>query len=164
MIYFTSDLHIGHYNIIKYRSSKNFSSLKEHDEFMLNKISELKKRDILYIIGDFIFKSKNYDYYINEINKMSCRIKLVMGNHDDIRLYKENRIEIQLPIFSYKNIWISHIPIHPNEIRNRLGNIHGHLHEEIIPDKRYFNVNIDVNNYEFVNFDYIKTYFKNIRQ
>ena len=56
---------------------------------------------------------------------MKCRIKLVMGNHDDHRLYKESIFEMQLPFFSYKSYWISHCPIHPQELRNRKGNIHG---------------------------------------
>lgn len=59
-------------------------------------------------------------------------------------------ILIQLPLFSYKNTWISHCPIHPQELRNRDGNIHGHLHNSIVPDLRYFNVNLDVNGYDFV--------------
>ena len=69
-------------------------------------------------------------------------------------------MEIQLPLFSYKGIWLSHCPIHPLELRGREGNAHGHLHLEKLNDKRYFNVNIDVNNYEFVTFDKIKESLK----
>lgn len=130
-------------------------------------MSKLKKRDILFILGDFLFDSDKYDYYVEQLAKMSCRIKLVLGNHDSMKLYKETRIpglEIQLPLFSYKNYWISHCPIHAQEIRNRYLNIHGHLHSEsvmtcnengIVPDLRYFNVNIEDNNFKFVEFDKI---------
>jgi len=158
MNYFTSDFHLGHRVLVpKYR---NFSSQDEHDSLILDMISKLKKRDILYILGDFIFDSERYDYYIQQMNKMSCRIKLVMGNHDSLQLYKEPKFEIQLPLYSYKNHWISHCPIHPQEIRNRAGNIHGHLHHGIIDDPRYFNVNLDVNDFKFVDFDYIAHKFK----
>jgi len=175
MNYFTSDLHLGHNVIHKYRTDK-FSSQQEHDEYIFDKISKLKKREILHIIGDFIFDSDKYDYYIETMKKMNCRIKLVMGNHDSLRLYKEDRFEIQLPLYSYKGFWISHCPIHPMELRSRNGCIHGHLHQEIvkkpiysdlesnvndlcIKDERYFNVNLDVNNYEFILFDEIKEKF-----
>ena len=163
MVYFTSDLHLGHKAIPKYRN--RFNDLQEHDRFMLDKIKALGKRDILYVIGDFLFDGEHYNEYLEELKTYSCRIKLVPGNHDSRELYKEyntnSNIEIQLPLFSYKNMWISHCPIHPNEMRNRKGCIHGHLHEETLNDKSYFNVNIDVNNYEFVTLEELKDYFEN---
>ncbi len=167
MVYFTSDLHLGHKAIPKYRD--RFESMEEHDEFMLTKMEMLGKRDILYVLGDFLFDGPHYDEYIQRIRKMKCRIKLIFGNHDSLRLYEEinqkpkspeGSIEIQLPLFSYKNTWITHCPIHPSEMRSRKGCIHGHMHLEELDDERYFNVNIDVNDYEFVLFDDIKKYFK----
>jgi calcineurin-like phosphoesterase family protein len=166
MVYFTSDLHLQHKAIHKYR---HFKTTEENDEYFLQKIESLKKRDILYILGDFIFDGPKYDEYIQRIRKAKCRIKLIMGNHDSLLLYKEinqksqtpeGSIEIQLPFFSYKNFWISHCPIHPQEMRRRQGNIHGHLHNNVIQDDRYFNVSPERNNYEFVDFEKIKEYFK----
>lgn len=162
-VLFTSDLHLGHNAILKYRSQ--FQTLEDHDEAILDMIAKLKKRSVLYILGDFIFDSDKYDYYIDQFNKMDCRIKLVMGNHDSLKLYKEERFEIQLPFFSYKNNWISHCPIHPQEMRGRDLNIHGHLHGGNIrkelnhcefTDDRYFNVNLDNNDFKSVPFDLIK--------
>ena len=162
MVYFTSDLHLGHRAIPKYRD--RFSTLEEHDRFMLNKIKALGKRDVLFIVGDFLFDGPHYEEYIKEIKTFKCRIKLVLGNHDSKKLYKEynidSNIEPQLPLFSYKNMWISHCPIHPGELRNRNGCIHGHLHLENLLSKDYFNVNIDVNDYEFVPLETIKKYLE----
>lgn len=179
MNYFTSDLHLGHKNIAKYRDI--FSSVEEHDEYILSQMEKLNKRDILFVLGDFLFDGPHFDEYIERIHKMDkFRIKLVMGNHDSLKLYNKltPKIEIQLPLFSYKNKWISHAPIHPDELRNREGNIHGHLHKMVVqkeqidteifglpvkksqvPDERYFNVNLDVNDYKFVNYEEIKTHF-----
>ena len=171
MVYFTSDLHLGHRAIPKYREP--FKDMKSHDDYIIDKILELGKRDILFILGDFLFDGEHYDEYIQRLSKKKCRIKLVMGNHDSMKLYKEDIFEIQLPLFSYKNTWLSHAPIHPQELRGRYGNIHGHLHLEKVqehyidsfmcniyrPDPRYFNVNLDVNDYKFVNFEDIKGYF-----
>jgi calcineurin-like phosphoesterase family protein len=157
MVFFSSDFHLGHKVITKYRTQ--FGSIKEHDECILDSISKLTKRQLLYINGDFIFESPLYEHYLQQINKMPCRIKVIMGNHDNVDLYKQTiakNIEIQLPLFSYKNIWVSHCPIHPKEIRGRLGNIHGHLHGGIINDPYYFNVNLDNNNFKFVPFELIK--------
>lgn len=154
MIYFSSDFHLGHKVIVpKYRQ---FESQDEHDSIILDQMSELSKRDILYVLGDFIFDSKKYDWYIEQINKMSCRIKLVMGNHDSLKLYKEPKLEVQLPLVSYKNFWLSHCPMHTKELRGRIANIHGHLHGSDIEDDRYFNVNLDNNKFKFVPFEQIK--------
>lgn len=173
MVAFTSDLHIGHRNIYKYR---NFTTSEENTQFCLHQISTLKKRDTLFILGDFIFDLPGDPEFVEnvlrEISKMPIRnIKLVMGNHDSRSLYTlgpKYGIGIQLPLFSYKNFWVSHPPIHPGEIRNRLGCIHGHLHGERVEkeihngffqDMRYFNVNIDLD-YRFYDFEEIKDRFK----
>jgi calcineurin-like phosphoesterase family protein len=172
MVYFTSDLHIGHKAIFKYRTK--FSTSKQHHRYMIDKIIELGKRDVLYSLGDFLFDDKgdhSFQQVFDEIQERAkCRIKIVMGNHDSLKLYEkcsihvkpsENRFEMQLPLFCYKNNWVSHCPIHPQEFRKRKLNIHGHLHLENINDERYFNVNIDQNNYEFVEFSEISKRIKN---
>lgn len=123
-------------------------------------MSKLNKRTILFILGDFLFDGPHFETYLHRIAKFPCTIKLVMGNHDSMQLYTQTiapNISIQLPLFSYKNTWISHCPIHPQELRNRDGNIHGHLHNSIVPDLRYFNVNLDVNEYDFVPLNKILT-------
>ena len=42
----------------------------------------------------------------------------------------------------YKEFWLSHAPIHPEELRDRI-NIHGHVHYKNIDDARYFNVSCE---------------------
>lgn len=171
----------GHRAIVKYRPQ--FKSAREHDLHIIDMIIKLGKRDILMVLGDFLFDGDHYDEYIELLSKKKCRIKLVMGNHDSMKLYKEDIFEMQLPLFSYKNKWISHAPIHPQEIRGRLGNIHGHLHGDVVtkevnkrmyvyggleqvtyqtPDERYFNVNLDNNNFEFVKVEKITEYFEKL--
>lgn len=169
MVYFTSDLHIGHRAITKYRP--RFSSMEEHDNFMIDRILELSKRDVLYIIGDGIFDGENFDLYIERLRAKKCRIKYVFGNHCTLKLLEHRDLfEIQLPFFSYKNMWVSHCPIHPQEMRNRTKCIHGHIHSGSVEledefkikheDSRYFNVNIEDNNYQFVDAEIIKKFFK----
>jgi len=168
MNYFTSDLHLGHKAIVKYRSQ--FNTAEEHDEYWLQKMEKLGKRDILFVLGDFLFDGPNYDKYILRIRKMKVRIKLVFGNHDSLLLYKEvnqkpqspeGSIELQLPLFSYKNTWISHCPIHPKELRNRRGCIHGHLHNSVLddPNEVYFDVCPEKHNFEFVKWEEINEFY-----
>jgi calcineurin-like phosphoesterase family protein len=157
MVLFTSDLHIGHKNICKYRPV--FSTAEEHDEYMFRKIEELDKRVLLIVLGDFVFDSPKYSEHIQRLRNVACRIRFVMGNHDSLKLLKEDFLEHREALASYKHMWLSHCPIHPSELRDKKGNIHGHLHSQIIDDPRYFNVNIENHNYEFVPLDTIKEAF-----
>ena len=120
----SSDFHFGHKSILKYRPQ--FETIEQHDNAILTEMSKLTKRDVLYILGDFLFDCDNFEWYLTQIAKMPLRIKLVLGNHDSRELYSQTiapNIEIQLPLFLYKNYWISHCPIHPQEIRGRMANI-----------------------------------------
>ena len=164
MVYFTSDLHIHHKNICEYRINKGFKTTEEHDNYWIHKILSLGKRDILYILGDFIFDTdvEIFNQTINKLSNIKCRIKVIMGNHDSLSLYKIHnpKIEIQLPLFTYKDFWLSHCPIHPQEMWARKGNVHGHLHNAILDDKLYFDVSPEKHNYEFVTLDKIKEYYE----
>ena len=159
--YFSSDWHLGHKSILKYR--EQFKTIEEHDEAIFTELAKLNKRDILYILGDFLFDCENFEKYLERISHYPCRIKLVLGNHDSLKLYSQTvakNIELQLPLFSMKNFWISHCPIHEQELRGRIGNIHGHLHFAELDDQRYFDVGLDKNNFKFVDFEEIKNIFK----
>ena len=92
-----------------------------------------------------------------------------MGNHDSLKLYSQTiaqNLMLHLPLVNYKNFWLSHCPIHEQELRGRLGNIHGHLHGAYVEDQsgsinyNYFNVNLDNNDFKLVELDTIKNYFK----
>lgn len=102
---FTSDWHLNHNAILKYRTQ--FNSIEEHDQNIFDQLSVLNKRDIVFVLGDILFDGDKYDYYIETLAKMSCRYKFVLGNHDSLKLYKETRLtnmELCLPLFPYKNM------------------------------------------------------------
>lgn len=85
----TSDVHIGHKNIVKGISEwedkspcRNFETLEEHDSTIIDNINKLvHKDDILYILGDIFFGGR--DVIISYRNRIICNnIHLVLGNHD----------------------------------------------------------------------------------
>lgn len=173
MVYFTSDLHLGHKSICKYRPQ--FKTMEEHDEYMFSLLEALDKRALVFILGDFLFDGPHYEAYAERLSKLQCRIRFIMGNHDSLKLLQEDWIEHREPLASYKGMWLSHCPIHPQEMRKRTGNVHGHLHSEVvqkatyniesdcndryISDKNYFNVNIENHDYQLVPLQTIKDYF-----
>lgn len=79
MIWFTSDTHFNHANIIKY-CNRPFSSIQEMNETIINNWnSVVTKDDTVYHLGDFAFGK------VNEFaNKLNGKIVLIKGNHDTI--------------------------------------------------------------------------------
>ena len=64
MIYFTSDLHFGHSNIIKL-CNRPFATVEEMDRALMEGWNKkVKKCDTVYIIGDIIWDKKLVEYYI----------------------------------------------------------------------------------------------------
>lgn len=80
-IFFTSDQHYGHENIIKY-CDRPFSSVKEMDEVMIeNHNKTVKPEDTVYMVGDFAFH-----YHPEDILKLAKKLNgkkvWITGNHD----------------------------------------------------------------------------------
>ena len=81
MIWFTSDPHFGHRNIITY-SKRPFADLQAHDEGLLaNWNAAVKPGDVIYCLGDFCFYRKR-----EEVERLLARLNgtkfLITGNHD----------------------------------------------------------------------------------
>lgn len=83
MNYFTSDLHLGHKNIIlPSYDNRPFSTIKEHDQTIINNINQtVTTNDLLYILGDIGMCSSMYLESLLE--KIHCKnLYLIRGNHD----------------------------------------------------------------------------------
>lgn len=82
MIYFTSDTHFHHANIIKY-SNRPFADKWEMNEALItNWNSIVQPEDTIYHLGDVSFgDEKETDKIFNRLNG---DIKLCYGNHDQV--------------------------------------------------------------------------------
>jgi len=122
-VYITSDLHLGH----KLASeNRGFGSIKEHDDAVLESISSVvNKRTLLWVLGDV---AMDRDALLR-FKEIRCRKKLVAGNHDDYHSDYNNIFENIYGMTKYKKMWLTHCPIHPQEMYRCLANIHGHIHK-----------------------------------
>lgn len=80
-IFFTSDLHFGHENVIGF-DNRPFSSVEEMDAELIKRWNEkVSAGDLVYVLGDFIWKTRNNDApaLLNSLNGQKYLIK---GNHD----------------------------------------------------------------------------------
>lgn len=154
-VFFIADTHFGHRSICKYRPE--FKTLQEHDEFIIanwNKVVT-KAKYIVWVLGDMCIKNKLYDMD-KIINRLNGTIQLITGNHCHLPYYDNNRVRIRNGLTKKYGFWLSHCPIHPNELRGKQ-NIHGHVHNKTIDDKRYINVCADNINYTPMDLDYIRS-------
>lgn len=166
-IFFTSDTHFSHKNIIEYEN-RPFSGIEEMDAYMIWRWNEkVKPTDSVYILGDFIF-GKGAD--ANKIlRKLNGNKHLIKGNHD--HFLKDGNFNKSLfnwvkdyYVLKYNKMKfiLFHYPIQVWDCQH-YGAIHlyGHIHsnqgehvmEYDLPNS--YNVGVDVNGYEPVSMEEI---------
>jgi calcineurin-like phosphoesterase family protein len=88
MIYFTSDLHLGHANIIKL-CNRPFSSLEEMNETLIaNWNARVTNGDEVYVLGDLMFRV--IDSPEKYLTRLRGKKHLILGNHDASWIKKIN--------------------------------------------------------------------------
>lgn len=163
MIYFTSDLHFGHKNIIKL-CEEPFSSIEERDALIIkNWNSVVTDEDSVYVLGDISWYpiAKTCEL----VSKLNGKIHIIIGNHDskkdlktllnlglivDYKVYEELAID-------RKKICLFHYPIEEwnGWYRNSI-HLHGHIHGTNFKTARNrYDVGVNANNYTPVSLDYI---------
>lgn len=132
MIYFTSDLHLGHENAIGF-TNRPFSNVEKMNAGLINNINSMVgKTDELWILGDFAYKV-NKEEVRTLINQILCHhVHLVYGNHDknyegdhifqSVQHYKELKTE-------YGRFVLFHYPMMEwNAAHYGSVHLHGHIH------------------------------------
>jgi calcineurin-like phosphoesterase family protein len=81
-LFFTSDTHFGHANVIKY-SKRPFGNVNEMNEALIEKWNaRVKPNDIVWHLGDFAFlpavKAENI------LCRLNGKKRLILGNHDSV--------------------------------------------------------------------------------
>ena len=158
-VYVAGDLHLGHNNIHKYRD--HFSSAEEHHEIIFDTVaSSVNKKDSLILTGDVCFTKE----WLNRVASLSCHTTLVVGNHDLERSIKMQDLVLAydkvFALGSRRNVWLSHAPLHPQEIGGKDFSIHGHVHGKTIMDDKdpskphplYFNSSLENIGYKPIKF------------
>ena len=164
MIYFTSDTHFNHANIIKF-CARPFASVEEMNTVLIqNWNSRVTNDDEIYILGDFSYKGSSAD-----VNRLLSRLNgkkyLIRGNHDtfiDNEDFDKTAFEwikdYYLLNYQKTKIVLFHYPIFEwDGYFNSSIHLYGHVHncgkhiEQVkrltAMDKRAINVGVDVNDY-----------------
>jgi calcineurin-like phosphoesterase family protein len=133
-VWFCSDLHLGHKGIERFR--KHVSSQEDNEKQIIDCWKQVvTKRDDVYVLGDACFTREAVD----TIATLEGRKHLIRGNHDKCNTWVYlTAFEEVYGLLKYKEFWLSHAPIHPDELRGKI-NLHGHVHYNSVNDPRYFN-------------------------
>ena len=132
MIYFTSDLHLGHAKAITF-TNRPFSDVDEMNEALLRNINEtVTEKDDLWILGDFAYGIGREEVRKYR-NMIRCRqVHLINGNHD--RNYSKDHIFQSVQDYKelktdYGKIILFHYPIFEwNAGHYGTVHLHGHIH------------------------------------
>lgn len=156
-VWFTSDLHLGHRLAAEKRG---FASVAEHDVAILDNIAAMVgKRDKLFVLGDVAFDPAG----LLRLAGLPGVKELIFGNHDRYVHRKYTQVFTRIHGFrKYNGFWLSHCPVHSQELYRVRGNVHGHIHRGAATPPLplpYFNVNVDFHDMKPVNFDEICSAF-----
>ncbi len=150
----TADQHYWHTNVIKY-SERPFNTVEEMNSVLIKRHNEcVKRNDKVFMLGDFGLANKEKLREI--IQQLNGRLTLIMGNHDkgrsrDTWLSLGFTEVIRYPIIINSNLILSHEPILYDV--EPYWNLHGHIHQNMMPSGRYFNMCVEQHDYRPVNLD-----------
>lgn len=122
-------LHLGHKWMASHRG---FQDEFYHDEHLIDSWnSVVGKKDLTFILGDITMENSFYYYQLDRLNGRKI---VVLGNHDLHKHTREllNYVESVAGMVDYKGFCLTHAPIHPNELPRYRGNIHAHIHENVL--------------------------------
>ena len=156
-----SDTHFGHNNILSFKRNDGtplrfFASIEDHDETLIsNWNSVVKKEDKVYHLGDI--SMCGWSKTENILNRLNGTKVLIKGNHDEYKLSQYARVFKDVRAYHRLDKFIlSHIPIHPSSLSRWEANIHGHLHDNVYEDPRYFNVSVERIGFTPIDFQTLK--------
>lgn len=160
MIYYISDTHFSHENIIKI-CNRPYSSVEEMNNDLIYKWNnKVKPDDIVYFLGDFAHKS-SLDEAFNIMKQLNGKKYYIRGNHDkDNFLIRCKSAKLIESIDDYKVIndnnrmvVLFHYPIEDWDGQyhgsyHLFGHIHNNTHNFYRAFPKRFNVSVEVVGYE----------------
>lgn len=143
MIWFTSDTHFFHRNVIEY-CNRPWHTVEEMNEGLIERWNaRVKKNERIYVLGDFCFGGAKRSKEI--LDRLNGHKILILGNHDGpahkmlaagfAEVYENHRITLP----NGQSVLLSHFPYHPHTLGEEdYWRIYKHdtryLHKRIVDD------------------------------
>ena len=147
-IWFTSDTHFGHANIIRY-SGRPFADVVAHDRGLVAAWNNVvRPADLVYHLGDFAYKAEQS--VADLVRKLHGTIYLIEGNHDAAAKRERACFANFTPVATVKaggrRVFLSHYAhrVWPGSHRG-VWHLYGHSHNSLPDDPHAlcFDVGVD---------------------
>ena len=179
-IFFTSDPHFGHKNVLTF-CERPFADLSAmHESLIANWNSVVTNDDTVFLLGD-VFWTHNKTFMKHVYAQLNGRIYLIFGNHDLVEAYKAGFPNVTI-LHDIVMIWIDlydpvqdtstmyqiqlcHFPLMtwPQRIHHNCMHLHGHIHSMLVGNftgmdsalprwPNQYDVGVDNNNYTPIEF------------
>jgi calcineurin-like phosphoesterase family protein len=162
-IFFSSDHHFGHKNIISY-CDRPFHSVDQMEDVLIRNWNErVRPQDTVYHLGDFAFaKRSKVEWLLSVLNGTKYLIK---GNHDGSVVTKAEgweRVWESNWLSSYPSLLMTHRPYDLGRPSPQTYNLHGHLHSKPLFRRQglCLDVGVDAWNYAPVSLDEVVKEFE----
>lgn len=171
-IFLAADTHFGHKGMTTFlredgSPQRGWATTEEMDEALVDNWNKaVGPNDKVYVLGDCVINRR----CLPTLGRLNGLHTLVMGNHDVFR--PEEYLQYFKCIKGSEQVegfLLTHIPVHPAELKRWKGNFHGHLHhnrvkEEALDsswygrsmqiDPQYFCVSMENIDYTPINLEY----------
>lgn len=167
-IYFTSDLHLNHANIMFY-CKRPFKNVEEMDNTIIQNFKDtLRSGDVLYILGDLTFKREYAIKFFEVLVDMGVECHFIIGNHDldgrtidIIKKYCSSVQNIKEIRVGGTHIVLSHYPMQAwNKSFHGSWQLFGHVHGRMVFETKQYDVGVDYNNFKPISFSYLQNIMK----
>lgn len=171
-IFFTSDHHFGHSNILKF-CNRPFDSIEEMNEELIKRWNEkVQPKDEVYHLGDFALTTN--EEFKKIADRLNGTIYLIVGNHEGTALSHRKRFkwikeyhELKVKDDECKN-GVQRIILFHYAMRVWRGDyrgswhLYGHSHNNLpdIEDSLSFDIGVDCHNFYPLFFDEVKALMK----
>lgn len=177
-VFFTSDTHFNHDNIIKF-CARPYNSVPEMNEDIIRRWNEkVGKNDIVFHLGDFAWGGSTK--WVPILEQLHGHIILCLGNHDELNLtptaevfFKDIRYQYKIMVGDIQ-VYLNHLPFLTwgGAYREKVWEFFGHVHSVSKDNPTYntgadakripfllpnqYDVGCDLNNYTPLSFPEIK--------
>lgn len=165
MVFFTSDTHFGHENIIRFCNRPYSDTDTMNEALIASWNARVKPTDTVFIVGDMFYRCRDVELILK---KLRGRKRLIIGNHDSSWM---SEIDLGKYFVSVSNmletsdgkhaLTLCHYPMLSWRHEHRAYMVHGHIHNDTTLDyfpllavkEHILNAGTDINGYQPVTFD-----------
>jgi calcineurin-like phosphoesterase family protein len=168
-LFFTSDHHFGHTNVIKF-CDRPFETVEEMNEALIQRWNEkISPEDEVYHVGDFGM-TKDREMISDILDRLNGTIYLIVGNHEGAALNHRKRFkwvkdyfELKVQDESCKN-GVQRIILFHYAMRVWRGDyrgtwhLYGHSHGNLpdLEDRLCFDIGVDCHDFYPLSYDEVK--------